>query len=96
MTRVRKARTRPTPPVPFTVTETFTPEGRAPLSPGTELSVRGERGRFKFIHHCTNDRTGEGWITVWGPLSGDGQRAQWRSFDPARVRTVHRLRKTRQ
>jgi hypothetical protein len=55
------------------------------VSPGTELKIRGERGRFRFIKYV---KTPEGveWIDVWG---GPKNCEQWRSFRPDRVRTVH-------
>jgi hypothetical protein len=54
---------------------------------GTELSIRGERGRFKFIKHVVNGD--HEWIEVLGA----GQ--QFRSFSPDRVKTVHRITKMR-
>lgn len=60
------------------------------MAPGTELSIRGERGRFIFIKRVTTSRTT--WIDVVGGTKGH---AQWRSFGEDRVRTVHRIAKTR-
>lgn len=62
--------------------------GLAPLSPGVEVSIRGERGRWVF-HHLTEAPRGS-WVTVTG-----GHYGHWRSFDPSRVKTVHRTRKLR-
>lgn len=67
--------------------------GHAQLVQGIEISIKAERGRFRF-HEFVEGPTGS-WLTVWGPVSGDGQRAQWRSFDPGRIRTVHRISKAR-
>lgn len=53
---------------------------------GTEVSIRGERGRFRFLRHVTNGRTGTEWIDVYGGVKGH---ETIRSFRPERVRTVH-------
>jgi hypothetical protein len=59
------------------------------VSPGTELKISGERGRFRFIKHVN---TGEAeWIDVWGGTKGG---ETWRSFRPDRVKTVHYKNKT--
>ncbi len=57
---------------------------------GTELSIAGERGRFRFVAYVLTD-TAE-WIDVFGGT--DNQQA-WRSFDPARVTRVHTKPKLR-
>lgn len=66
------------------------------IEPGTEVSIRGERGRFRFVSHTTvvGERSGEvilEWVDVIGGARGA---SQWRSFRPDRIRRVHRLRKT--
>jgi hypothetical protein len=54
------------------------------VTPNTELSISGERGRFRFIKYVN---TGEAeWIDVWG---GPKKSESWRSFRPDRVKTVH-------
>jgi hypothetical protein len=59
------------------------------VSPGTELKISGERGRFRFIKHV---KTGEAeWVDVWGGTKGG---ETWRSFRPDRVKTVHYKNKT--
>ena len=61
------------------------------VNPNTEISIRGESGRFTFRYSL---RDGE--VTVWG---GRPQHEQWRTFRIERVRTVHRkpsLRKNRE
>ncbi len=60
------------------------------VEPGTELSIRGERGRFKFVAHVLTD-SGE-WLDVWGGT--DGQQA-FRAFALDRVTTVHTKPKLR-
>lgn len=52
--------------------------------PGTELKIKGERGRFRFLKHVQTE-TSE-WIDVIGGPKGTDQ---WRSFYPDRVKTVH-------
>lgn len=58
------------------------------VTPGTELSIRGERGRMRFIKKVTRPERGVEWIDV-----ADGQ-GHIRSFRPERVRRVHRIGKT--
>lgn len=60
--------------------------------PGTELAIRGERGRFRFVKHVRNTRTGLEWIDVYGGPSGH---ETIRSFRPERVRTVRTKRTMR-
>lgn len=56
---------------------------------GTELSIRGESGRFRFIKHVVTP-TSE-WIDVVGGKKGY---SMMRSFGLDRVRTVHWKNKT--
>lgn len=60
------------------------------VSPGTELKISGERGRFRFIKHVVTDK-GVEWIDVWGGNKGG---ETWRSFTIDRVKTVHYKNKT--
>ena len=59
----------------------ITINGRA-VTPNTEISIRGESGRFTFHYSLAPDE-----VTVWG---GDPQYEKWRTFKIDRVRTVHR------
>jgi hypothetical protein len=52
------------------------------VTPNTEISIRGESGRFTFRYSLRPDE-----VTVWG---GDPQYEKWRTFKIDRVRTVHR------
>ncbi|QFG09460.1 hypothetical protein I5H08_gp027 [Mycobacterium phage Yuna] len=61
------------------------------LDVGTEVSIRGERGRFRFKGAAT---TGAGRI-VCDFIGGPAGHEQWRSFYPDRIRTVHRITRTR-
>ena len=61
------------------------------IHPGTELSIKGESGRFRFIKHVSTS-TSE-WIDVVGGRKGV---KTLRSFRPKRIKTVHRVNKTRE
>lgn len=83
---------RPTQPLPtdWTVSPTSTINGRD-VELGAELSIRGERGRFRFVEHVAR-ADGVEWLnTIGGPAGHE----TFRSFRPSRVRTVHRLNRTR-
>lgn len=54
------------------------------VSPGTELKITGQRGRFRFIKHVKTE-TSE-WIDVWGGPKGS---ENIRSFHIDRVKRVH-------
>ncbi|QFG08466.1 hypothetical protein SEA_EFRA2_82 [Mycobacterium phage Efra2] len=61
------------------------------LEPGTEVSIRGERGRFRF-RSASLTSTGR---IVCDFIGGPAGHETWRSFYPERIRTVHRLNRTR-
>lgn len=61
------------------------------LAPGTEVSIKGERGRFRFVKAVSRPEAGVEWLDFWG---GPRKREQLRSFYPERVRRVHRIAKT--
>lgn len=63
---------------------------RREINAGTELSIKGVRGRFRFIRHIKKP-DGTEWIDVWG---GAAHYEAWRSFRPEQIRTVHRINKT--
>jgi hypothetical protein len=52
------------------------------IYPGTELSITGERGRFRFHQHVLTP-DGREWIDCFGG-------ARWRSFRVDRIKRVHR------
>jgi hypothetical protein len=59
------------------------------VSPGTELKIIGERGRFRFVKQV--DTGSVIWIDVYGGPKG----AECiRSFYPDRIKTVHYKNKT--
>jgi hypothetical protein len=64
---------------------------RRTLRRGTEVSIRGERGRFRFLG-AVETSTGALWLDFIG---GPAKAEKWRSFHPDRVRRVHRINKTR-
>lgn len=59
------------------------------IRPGTELSITGERGRFRFVKFVETPTAT--WIDVIG-----GKHNLSRSFHPSRIKTVHRIKKTRE
>lgn len=54
------------------------------VEPGTELKIKGERGRFRFIKYVVAPEGS--WIDVWG---GTKYAQQLRSFRLDRVARVH-------
>lgn len=60
---------------------------------GTELSIKGEGGRFRFIKYVYNTAVDCEWIDVVGGRKGV---SQFRAFRPDRVKTVHWKNKTRE
>jgi hypothetical protein len=94
---VTRRRHRPPPgssAASWTREELFRVNGRI-LEPGTEFSVHGEPGRFRFLY-ATTTPAGAVWVDgIGGPGGAKGVRS-WRSFHPEQVRTVHRLLKLRE
>ncbi|ALF00512.1 hypothetical protein SEA_BOOSTSEASON_78 [Mycobacterium phage BoostSeason] len=85
MKRTRTVAAPPPAPQPEVVVH-----GRT-LEPGTEVSIRGERGRFRYMRATT---TSAGRL-VLDFIGGPAGHEAWRSFYPERIRTVHRINKTR-
>jgi|TARA_R110000782_G_scaffold102516_3_gene189684 hypothetical protein len=54
------------------------------VTPGTELKITKERGRFRFVQHVNSGEAE--WIDVWGGPKGS---ESLRSFRIDRVRRVH-------
>ena len=75
-------------PASWTVTKEMQINGRM-VAVGTELSITGESGRFRFMQHVKTE-TAE-WIDVIGGKKGY---STCRSFRVAQVRTVHWKNKT--
>lgn len=91
MTRRRRRKYTPTYVPPWEISSSAIINGRN-LSPGTEVSIRGARGRFRFIKRVVNE-DGVEWLDFWG---GAKKHEAFRSFYPDRVRTVHRIKQTPQ
>ena len=72
----------------WTVNTQIQINGRS-VSAGTELSITGEPGRFRFIKHVVTPECE--WIDVVGGKKGY---STIRSFRPSQVRTVHWKNKT--
>lgn len=63
------------------------------VTKNTELSIKGEGGRFRFIKYVYNTEADCEWIDVVGGKKGV---SQFRSFRPDRVKTVHWKNRTRE
>lgn len=90
MSRKRKSQV-PTGPKPndnWVVTTEMQINGRN-VTPGTELKVSNERGRFRFVKHVDTGSTA--WVDVWGGPKGA---ECMRSFRLDRIKTVHYKNKT--
>ncbi|MGH3956533.1 MAG: DUF7246 family protein [Mycobacterium sp.] len=61
------------------------------LARGAEVSIRGERGRFRFVK---SSLTSEGRI-VCDFIGPSEAHAAWRSFYVDRIKTVHRIKRLR-
>lgn len=73
----------------WVVTESVKINGRL-VEPKTELSIRGESGRFLFVKHVKTPDSE--WIDVIGGKSGY---KMFRSFEVDKVKTVHYKNRTR-
>lgn len=82
-----RATAAPTPPVALVKLDSATFHGRH-VTRGTEITVAGA-GRCRFLAHVTNP-SGDTWVDVVD------QAGRLRSFSVDRVKTVHRLAKTRE
>jgi len=58
----------------------------------TELSIQGERGRFRFVQHVHNPTSNTEWIDVVGAKKGV---TGIRSFRPDKIKRVHYKKKLR-
>lgn len=86
----RKAKKITENPFGIITIDTFKFNGRT-LTKGTEVSIRGERGRFRFVGHKVHPNGNE-WLDFIGGKKGCDA---WRSFAPDSIRTVHRINRTR-
>lgn len=75
------------PPEDWAVAHEVEANGRT-ITVGTELSIKGQRGRFRFVEHVWRPIRDTEWITVWGGPKGS---EQMRSFRIDQIKTVHRI-----
>lgn len=69
------------------------PGKRVTLTPGTEVSLRGKRGRFRFQYAEAQTEVRPPVLTfVGGPLNGQGEK--FVSAYPDRVARIHRVGRT--
>jgi hypothetical protein len=96
MSRRKQAPAGSTPHVPpvldWEVSETYQHNGRH-IDRGTELKIAGESGRFLFLKHVRRP-SGIEWIDTIH-FDSKGASTGYHSFRPERIKTVHRLSKTR-
>jgi hypothetical protein len=71
--------------------DTYEANGRK-IVKGTELTISGERGRFRFMQHVHNPDNGAEWIDCVGGKRGV---KEFRAFRPDRIKTVHYKNKLR-
>jgi len=62
------------------------------VSPGTELKISGQRGRYRFVKHVRTEKDIE-WLDVWGGPKGA---ECLRSFTLDKVKRVHYKNQTYQ
>jgi hypothetical protein len=78
------------PPPDWVVVEEVTINNRT-ITAGTEVSIEGERGRYRFMKKVIRPELGVEWLDFWGGPKGF---EQWRSFPESRVKRVHRINTT--
>lgn len=91
MARKKKAVKEDDPSIHWIRSETYMVHNRH-LVRGTELSIQGERGRFKFVQHVHNPELDVEWVDVIGGKRGV---KEFRSFRPERIKRVHYKKKLR-
>jgi hypothetical protein len=69
----------------WVISESILVNGRH-VDAGTELTIKDERGRFKFVRHVYNPRLDVEWVDVVGGAKGA---RQYRSFRQDRIKRVH-------
>jgi hypothetical protein len=75
----------------WVISESIVVNGRH-VHAGTELTIKDERGRFKFVRHVYNPRLDVEWVDVVGGAKGA---RQYRSFRQDRIKRVHYKNKMR-
>lgn len=62
------------------------------LEPGTEVSITGEKGRFRFVNESITSTD----KVVYNFVGGIDGHECFRSFYPSKIKRVHRIPKTRE
>jgi len=75
----------------WVISESILVNGRH-VDAGTELTIKDERGRFKFVRHVYNPHLDVEWVDVVGGAKGA---RQYRSFRQDRIKRVHYKNKMR-
>jgi hypothetical protein len=91
MGRKKQAVKESNPSEDWVISESITVNGRH-VDAGTELTIKDERGRFKFVRHVYNPRLDVEWVDVVGGAKGA---RQYRSFRQDRIKRVHYKNKMR-
>jgi hypothetical protein len=91
MRRKKQAVKESNPSEDWIVSESIIVNGRH-VDAGTELTIKDERGRFKFVRHVYNPRLDVEWVDVVGGAKGA---RQYRSFRQDRIKRVHYINKMR-
>jgi hypothetical protein len=85
MARKKQAVKESNPSEDWVISESILVNGRH-VDAGTELTIKDERGRFKFVRHVYNPRLDVEWVDVVGGAKGA---RQYRSFRQDRIKRVH-------
>jgi hypothetical protein len=91
MARKKQAVKESNPSEDWVISESILVNGRH-VDAGTELTIKDERGRFKFVRHVYNPRLDVEWVDVVGGAKGA---RQYRSFRQDRIKRVHYKNKMR-
>ena len=65
------------------------------MTPGTEFSIKGKRGRFRFVEYVEHGPRGTSWVTGYGGDLDPRGRRQFTSVALEHVRAVHTKKKMR-
>ncbi len=92
-----RKKVKPTYPDNWEVSEEFV-WNRRKIVPGTELSITGIRGRCRFIKHIVvyDQSAGSQRKVKFDTIDVFDRNKRFRVVSPKRIRTVHRIEKTRE
>ena len=85
MARKKQAVKESNPSEDWVISESILVNGRH-VDAGTELTIKDERGRFKFVRHVYNPHLDVEWVDVVGGAKGA---RQYRSFRQDKIKRVH-------